>query len=169
MQITAVALFSLISSVLAHITIIEPTGNSAYQSPSTFRITWENGGFPDATPVTFELADASQGANKVTPVGVTLSSNATVGLLQTTATVPAGVASNPKYCVRAAIKGDTGFLYYFSPTFAIGTTAGSAPAAGGSSSNSSSTTAAATAIKTSSSSRFQAVGGAVVMALALLV
>ncbi|KAJ3251693.1 hypothetical protein HDU77_005712 [Chytriomyces hyalinus] len=117
------------------ITIISPTGNKAYTSGEPMTITWTNNA--DATDVdyqytdiTFELADASGGANKVTPLGLyfdTVGKNASVGLLEVTAPVPSGVKAGPAYCVRANIKGATGFTYYFSPTFPVGMAVGDVP------------------------------------------
>ncbi|KAJ3237469.1 hypothetical protein HDU81_009413 [Chytriomyces hyalinus] len=121
------------------ITIISPTGNKAYNAGESMTITWTNNA--DATDVdyqytdiTFELADASGGANKVTPLGLyfdTVGKNASVGLLEVTAPVPSGVKPGPAYCVRANIKGATGFTYYFSPTFPVGMAIGDVPKTSG--------------------------------------
>ncbi|KAJ3406985.1 hypothetical protein HDU80_009934 [Chytriomyces hyalinus] len=109
------------------ITIITPTGNKAYKVGENMTITWNNNADPSDvayqfTDITFELADASGGINKVTPLGVyfeTYNKNASVGLLDVTAPVPQ-VKAGAAYCVRANIRGSTGFTYYFSPTFPIG-------------------------------------------------
>ncbi|KAJ3241105.1 hypothetical protein HDU81_001891 [Chytriomyces hyalinus] len=109
------------------ITIITPTGNKAYNVGENMTITWNNNADPSDiayqfTDISFELADASGGINKVTPLGVyfqTYNKNASVGLLDVTAPVPQ-VKPGAAYCVRANIRGTTGFTYYFSPTFPIG-------------------------------------------------
>ncbi|KAJ3075551.1 hypothetical protein HDU98_007797 [Podochytrium sp. JEL0797] len=125
MQVQLLTLLSLAASILAHLSIIEPTGNHEYKVGDTMTITWTNEGYDPTTPLSFELADASQGANRITPIGVTLVTNTTVGALQVTATIPAGVANGAAYCVRADIKNPTAFDYYFSPVFPIGVPVGS--------------------------------------------
>ncbi|KAI8615957.1 hypothetical protein BC830DRAFT_1120089 [Chytriomyces sp. MP71] len=121
------------------ITIITPTGNTPYNVGDTMQITWTNNA-PSTdtqfqyTDITFELADASGGPNKVSPLGVYIQSNdaahpnASVGLLEFAGTIPQ-VKAGPAYCIRADIKTPTGFIYYFSPTFPIGMPLSSASSA----------------------------------------
>ncbi|KAJ3390541.1 hypothetical protein HDU80_011214 [Chytriomyces hyalinus] len=122
--------------------LISPNGNLAYKSGDPITITW-NIGADDATwkdtDVMFEIADASQGANKVTPI-TQLSSGVTtkIGSLQFQSTVPDKVPAGGAYCVRAGVRGTNGFVYFFSPNFpinqdlkaAVPTTSAAAAAAG---------------------------------------
>ncbi|KAJ3018891.1 UNVERIFIED_CONTAM: hypothetical protein HDU68_010930 [Siphonaria sp. JEL0065] len=115
------------------IVIISPTGTKAYKSGETITVTWTNKGDPNdwdwwGTPVQFEIADASLGVNRVSPIGVYLAGNATIGDLQLSATLPTGIPAGGAYCVRADIKGPRGFTYFFSPNFPINQALG-APAA----------------------------------------
>ncbi|KAJ3074556.1 hypothetical protein HDU98_010919 [Podochytrium sp. JEL0797] len=145
------------------IVIISPTGNLGYKTGDSLQITWNNNGDTDIngvwenTVMTFELADASLGANKVTPIGVSLNGTATVQDLQLTTTIPAGVPAGMAYCVRSNIKGLVGFTYFFSPSFPINAGTGvqvgappaaktSSPAAVGSSITSKASTAAITTV-----------------------
>ncbi|KAI9343191.1 hypothetical protein BDR26DRAFT_858699 [Obelidium mucronatum] len=116
------------------ISIISPTGTKSYQPGENITVTWTNNGDKNdwdwwGMPVEFELADASMGINKVTPIGVTLAGNSTIGDLQLVSVVPASVPAGSAYCVRAGVKGPRGFTYFFSPTFPIGKSVG-APATG---------------------------------------
>ncbi|KAJ3237467.1 hypothetical protein HDU81_009411 [Chytriomyces hyalinus] len=121
--------------------LISPNGNLAYKSGDPITITW-NIGADDATwkdtDVMFEIADASQGANKVTPI-TQLSAGVTtkIGSLQFQSTVPDKVPAGGAYCVRAGVRGTNGFVYFFSPNFPINQelkasvpTTAAAPAAG---------------------------------------
>ncbi|KAI8607466.1 hypothetical protein BC830DRAFT_1086923 [Chytriomyces sp. MP71] len=102
--------------------IISPNGNLAYKSGDSIVVTW-NINTDDATwkntDVSFEIADASQGANKVTPIGKTLQGSSKIGDLQLTSSMPAGIPAGSQYCVRAGVKGQNGFVYFFSPNFPI--------------------------------------------------
>ncbi|KAJ3020080.1 UNVERIFIED_CONTAM: hypothetical protein HDU68_010356 [Siphonaria sp. JEL0065] len=112
------------------ISIISPTGTKAYQPGENLTVTWTNNGDPNdwdwwGMAVQFELADASQGINKVAPIGVYLAGNSTIGDLQLITSIPATVPAGSAYCVRADVKGPRGFTYFFSPMFPIGKSLGS--------------------------------------------
>ncbi|KAI8607465.1 hypothetical protein BC830DRAFT_132346, partial [Chytriomyces sp. MP71] len=101
------------------ISIITPTGAIGYKTGDVMDITWNNlGSTTDENwiyqTLTLELCDASGGANRVSPIGVILSSNASVVDLESKVMVPAGIKPGAKYAVRAAVRLDTGFLYFFS-------------------------------------------------------
>ncbi|KAJ3247577.1 hypothetical protein HDU78_003742 [Chytriomyces hyalinus] len=119
--------------------LISPNGNLAYKSGDPITITWNINTDAAAwrnTQVTFEIADASQGANKVTPFAM-LNGTANIGDLQMQSTIPANIPAGGAYCVRADVRGTSGFTYFFSPNFPINqalgaaapTTAAAAPAA----------------------------------------
>ncbi|KAI8844596.1 hypothetical protein BJ741DRAFT_588850 [Chytriomyces cf. hyalinus JEL632] len=101
--------------------LISPNGNLAYKSGDPITITWNIN--TDAaswrnTQVTFEIADASQGANKVTPFAM-LTGTANIGDLQMQSTIPTNIPAGGAYCVRADVRGTSGFTYFFSPNFPI--------------------------------------------------
>ncbi|KAI8607710.1 hypothetical protein BC830DRAFT_1157987 [Chytriomyces sp. MP71] len=141
MQLSLYLLALTVSSVCAHISVIQPDGNREYEVGDNMTITWTNEGYDPATPISFELADASKGVNKVTPINVYLGHETTIGQLQMMVTVPESVPNGAAYCVRADVKGTKGFEYYFSPNFPIGmplqssSTASIAPATTGTSSS----------------------------------
>ncbi|KAJ3065465.1 hypothetical protein HDU98_011181 [Podochytrium sp. JEL0797] len=117
------------------IAIITPTGSSSYFEADQMVVAWNVlGNAPDKTflgsQITFEIADASGGALKISPIGVTLNGTATIADLQLRTVVPGNIPPGPAYCVRGAIKGATSFQYFFSPIFPINQAVG-APALGG--------------------------------------
>ncbi|KAJ3241103.1 hypothetical protein HDU81_001889 [Chytriomyces hyalinus] len=120
--------------------LISPNGNLAYKSGDPVTITWNINTDAAAwrnTQVTFEIADASQGANKVTPFAM-LNGTANIGDLQMQSTIPLNIPAGGAYCVRADVRGTTGFTYFFSPNFpinqALGVAAPTTAAAAGASS-----------------------------------
>ncbi|KAJ3071675.1 hypothetical protein HDU98_004964 [Podochytrium sp. JEL0797] len=114
--------------------IITPTGQRAYFEGDQMIVAWNIvGPASDKTflssPITFELADASGGALKISPIGVTLNGTATIADLQLRTVMPGNIPQGPAYCVRGAIKGATSYQYFFSPVFPINQAVG-APALG---------------------------------------
>ncbi|KAJ3065466.1 hypothetical protein HDU98_011182 [Podochytrium sp. JEL0797] len=106
------------------IAIITPTGSNAYFEADQMIVDWNIvGPASDKTflssPITFEIADASGGALKISPIGVTFNGTATIADLQFRTVVPGNIPPGPAYCVRGAIKGATSFQYFFSPIFPI--------------------------------------------------
>ncbi|KAI8616017.1 hypothetical protein BC830DRAFT_1119766 [Chytriomyces sp. MP71] len=105
------------------IVIISPTGNLAYKSGDPVVITWNINTGADQTwldtQVTFEIADASKGANKVTPINKMLNGTSSISDLQLSTVVPDGIPAGGSYCVRADVRGPSGFVYFFSPNFPI--------------------------------------------------
>ncbi|KAJ3238141.1 hypothetical protein HDU78_003672 [Chytriomyces hyalinus] len=108
--------------------LISPNGNLAYKSGDPITITWNINTDAESwrnTQVTFEIADASQGANKVTPFAM-LTGTANIGDLQMQSTIPANIPAGGAYCVRADVRGASGFTYFFSPNFPINQALGAA-------------------------------------------
>ncbi|KAJ3071674.1 hypothetical protein HDU98_004963 [Podochytrium sp. JEL0797] len=132
------------SSSKSAIEIISPTGTKSYNSGDLITITWS---IVDTTvdstqQLVFEICDASLGANKVTPIGVTLNGTASISALQLNTELPKGIPAGGAYTIRADLKESTSFVYFFSPNFPINqalgvsvpvaTSAGAAAAATGS-------------------------------------
>ncbi|KAJ3065475.1 hypothetical protein HDU98_011179 [Podochytrium sp. JEL0797] len=134
------------------ITIISPIASQKFKSGQAIQIVWNNNGdTTDSawlnTQVTFEIADASQGPNKVNPIGITLGSGMVKDLLLN-ANIPANAPTGGAFCIRAGIMGPSGFVYAFSPNFSMnGGTAVVVASGGGSGGAAVATTAAAAGAK----------------------
>ncbi|KAJ3074557.1 hypothetical protein HDU98_010920 [Podochytrium sp. JEL0797] len=143
------------------ITVISPMASQSYNSGEAIQIVWNNNGdTKDSvwlnTQVTFEIADASQGPNKVNPIGITLGTGMVKDLFLN-AKIPANAPTGGAFCIRAGFMSTGGFIYAFSPNFSMNGGTAVVVASGGAAATASAMPKAAT-VSTTSGAKMNAAG-----------